>query len=130
MRTLLNLWRDRRGSAAIEFVVAVPVLVVMIWGIFQIAVVLEANAGMEQALGQAARQATLYPTPSDSVLQSTITSSKFGTGSGTWATPTITTNSTAGTKTISVSYSQPLNFLLWPGPTVTLSASKVVYLST
>lgn len=130
MANLVNLWRDRRGSAAIEFVIAVPVLVVMIWGIFQIAVVLEANAGMEQALGQAARQATLYPTPSDATLQSTITSSKFGTGNGTWATPTITTDATAGTKTISVSYSQPMNFLLWRGPSVTLSASKVVYLST
>jgi Flp pilus assembly protein TadG len=124
------LARDKSGSAAMEFVIAVPILVMMIWGIFQIAIVLMANAGMQNALGQGARLATVYPTPTDTQIQSKITSGKFGLGNGTWDTPTITTNSAAKTKTISVAYHQPTNFLFFSGPTVNLTASKVVYLST
>lgn len=126
-RRLLSLWRDAGGSAAIEFAVAVPILVMLMWGIFEFSLLLEANAGMEQALGEGARYATIYPTPTDTAIQSKITSAKFGLGNGTWSTPTITTTST--TKTISVSYSQPTDFLFFNGPSVTFSASKVVYLS-
>lgn len=121
------LGRDKSGSAAMEFVIAVPILVMMIWGIFQIAIVLMANAGMQNALGQGARLATVWPIPTDTQIQSKITSGKFGLGNGTWDTPTITTSST--TKTISVAYHQPTNFLFFAGPTVNLTASKVVYLS-
>lgn len=126
---LQSLWGDRRGTAVIEFAFAVPVLVLMVWGIFQIGLLLEANAGMQQALGEGARQATLWPTPTDTQIQSTITSAKFGVSGGTWSTPTITTDATAGTKTITVTYSQPTNFLFFNGPSVTFTATKVVHLS-
>ena len=129
MNAIRNLYRDARASAAIEFAIAAPVLVSFIWGIFQMGMLMEANAGMQQALGEGARQATLWPTPTDTQIQSTITSAKFGVSGGTWSTPTITTDTTAGTKTISVSYSQPTNFLFFNGPTVTFTATKVVYLS-
>lgn len=118
-----------RGSAVVEFAVAAPILVMMIWGMFQVFVVYQANAGMKHALGEAARYATIFPTPSDSAIQAKITSSKFGVANGTWGTPTITTDTGTRTKTISVTYSQPTDFLMFAGPTVTLSDSKVVYLS-
>ena len=129
MRRLLKLFRDDDGAAAVEMAIVVPILVGMIWGIFQIALVFEAQAGMENALGQAARYATIYPTPTDTNIKSYITTYKFGGMQGTWGTPTISTDSTAGTKTITVSYSQPMDFLFFQGPSVTLSKSKVVYLS-
>lgn len=128
MQCLNSLVRDKGGSAAVEFVFAVPILVIFIWGIFQVSLLLEANAGMQQALGEGARQATLYPTPSDTTIKSTITSAKFGVAGGTWGTPQID-NSTAGQKTITVTYSQPTNFLFFNGPSVTFTASKVVHLS-
>ncbi|HET9459221.1 MAG TPA: TadE/TadG family type IV pilus assembly protein [Sphingomicrobium sp.] len=130
MTRFRKLCSDQSGSAAIEFIVAVPVLVSMLWGIFQFAVLLQANAGMQHALGEAARYATVYPTPSDTQIQAKITSSKFGVGSGTWDTPVITTDSTTQTKTLTVTYHQPLDFLFLPGPTVDLTANKVVYLAT
>lgn len=129
MKRLIQLLSDRRGSAAIEFVVAIPILVLMIWGIFQIGILYQANAGMQHALGEGARLATVWPTRSDAEIQSKITSAKFGLANGTWGTPQITTDTTAKTKTISVTYSQPTDFLFFQGPTVTLSASKVVYLA-
>lgn len=119
---------NTNGSASIEFAVAVPVLISMIWGIFQISLLFQAGAGVQNALGQAARYATIYPTPSDEQIQELIESSKFGVANGTWSTPTITTDA-SGYKTISVSYSQPTDFLFFNGPTVTLSRTKRVYLA-
>lgn len=130
MKGLRKLNADRTGSSAIEFAVAVPVLVTFIWGIFQVAILYRANAGLQHALGEAARYATLYPTPSDSDIQAKITAGKFGLDDGTWSTPTITTDTSAQTKLISVTYSQPTDFLFFQGPTVSLTRSKLVYLST
>jgi len=128
-----KLRRDSEGSAAIEFAVAVPALVMMIWGMFQIGLVFQANSGMQHALGEAARYATIFPTPTDTQLQSRITATKFGLGNGTWDTPNIDNTKIApadgGYKTITVTYHQPMDFLLFDGPTVNLTKSKRVYLS-
>lgn len=130
MRRFSTLIRDSSGASAIEFSIAAPILVMLIWGIFQFGLVFEAAAGMDNALARGARLATIYPTPSDTTIQTEITSGKFGVSNGTWSTPTITTDNTAKTKTITVTYSQPLNFLFFNGPTVTFTRSKVVHLST
>lgn len=130
MMRLRNL-RDESGAAAVEFALAVPVLITLIWGILQVSLLFQANAGMQQALGQAARYATIYPTPSTDDISDKITSAKFGVGNGTWDTPVIdTSHASDGYYTISVSYDQPTDFLFFAGPNVTLSASKKVYLST
>lgn len=123
-----SLARRSDGSAVIEFALGVPVLLLMVFGMFQLGIVLQANAGVQHALGEAARYATIYPTPSDAQLQARITSKKFGTGSGTWSTPTISSDATAGTKTITVTYTQPLDWVFF-NSTVTLNKSKVIYLS-
>lgn len=126
IRRLFSLGRRSDGAAAIEFAIGVPVLVSMIFGMFQLGIVLQANAGMQHAMGEAARYATIFPTPSDTQIQARITSEKFGLGNGTWSTPTITPGT--GTKTITVSYTQPLDWIFFTS-TVTLTKSKVVYLS-
>lgn len=133
-RNLRSLLWDFQGSAAVEFAIAVPILVSLIWGLFQIGLLLEVNAGVQQALGQAARMATIYPTPDDTSLLNKITSSKFGgVVEGTFYTACpdtcITTDAAAGTKTIKVTYSQPTSFLFFAGPSVTITKSKTVYLS-
>lgn len=125
-----KLAADRGGSAAIEFAVAVPILVTFVWGIFQVGILYRANAGMQHALGQGARYATIFPTPSDAQIQAKIVSHKFGVAGGTWSTPTISTDATAKTKLITVTYSQPTDFLFFQGPTVSLTRTKLVYLST
>ena len=129
-RSFNFLTRDTRGAAALEFALAAPALILMIWGLFQVGLIFLANAGTQSALGEAARYATIYPTPSDSTLQTSITAHKFGLKNGTWSTPTIATDTSNGTKTISVVYSQPTNLLFFKGPTVSISKSKVVYLSS
>lgn len=129
--------RDDRGSAAIEFAIAVPVLIMMIWGMFQISILLEANAGVEQALGEGARYATIFDTttnarPTNGQISTKITGAKFGTGAGTWQTPVIDTANEATDHyiTINVQYNVPTDFLLFRGPNVTIAKSKRVYIQT
>lgn len=133
MKLARKLAGDRSGMAAVEFAVAFPVLILFIWGIFQVALLYRANAGMQHALGEGARLATIWPTPTDTTIQAKITSHKFGldgsTHGGTWGTPTITTDTTANTKLIQVTYNQPTHFLFFSGPTVSLTRSKLVYLA-
>ena len=129
MRRPRDIFRNRDGLAAAEFAIIAPILITLIWGIFQLALVFEANAGVQSALGNAARYATIFPTPSDDDIKAKVVSSRFGGAQGTWGAPTIVTDDAAGTKTITVSYSQPLNFLFFNGPNITLTKSKVVYLS-
>jgi Flp pilus assembly protein TadG len=119
------------GAAAIEFALAVPILVSLIWGLFQVGLVFQANAGVQHALGQAARYATIWPTPTDTQLQTMITSSKFGVSNGTWSTPTISAlDTTDNSRIITVSYSQPMQFLFFTGPSVTITKTKKVYIAT
>jgi Flp pilus assembly protein TadG len=126
------LRRDQRGTAMIEFAIAVPVLVAMIWGLFQVSLIFEANAGMQHALGQAARLANVYRTdtadhrPTTTMISNAITSYKFGVARGTWGTPTITPDTTNKRVTITVTYSQPLNFLFFTR-SVSMTKTKVAY---
>lgn len=127
MRKLLHLRRDQKGSAIVETAIALPVLVMFIWGIFQIGVLFQANSGMQHALGEGARYATIWPTPTDAQIQSRISSEVFGTKNGTFtvAAPVNDTDS----KTLSVTYSMPMNFLFFEGPTVNLTRTKKVYIT-
>ena len=63
MKLVRQLHRDERGAAAIEMAFALPVLVVMIWTFVQLAQVYRAVAGIQQALGEGARYATLCLNP-------------------------------------------------------------------
>ena len=117
-------------------VLAVPVLVIMIYSIFRFGLLFQANAGMQHALGEGARYATLClnpdpdmgcSIPSDTQIQSQMTSNLWGQGYGSFTVQPITT--AGNQKTLTVTYSTPMDFLLLPGPTVTFSRSKVVYLA-
>lgn len=133
MKLLRLLKRDERGVAVIEIAIVLPVLILFIYGIFQVGILYQANAGMQHALGEGARFATLClspdpcenPTPAQ--VKTEIEGAVFGTEPGTFTVPTPTT--TNGVMTLTVNYSQPMNFLFFPGPTVTTSQSKIVYLA-
>lgn len=64
---------DERGAAAMELALALPVLVTMIYGIFQLALLYFANAGMQHALGEGARFATVYASTARNINVTTTT---------------------------------------------------------
>ena len=139
MNLLKLLRRDQRGAAAIEFAIAVPVLVVMIYGIFQVGLIYQANAGMQHALGEGARLATLCTpsgnactSPSDTAIAAKMNAKKFGTNIGTFGDPSVTTplaTSCTYCRDLSITYTVTPNFLFFRGPPLTLTRSKRVYVA-
>lgn len=135
---LLNLVRRcQRGAAAIEFAIAVPILVLFIYGIFQIGLLFQASAGMQHALGEGARYATLcIPTANgcnirtDTEIRDRMSARVFGMNVGTFSTPTVTTPAATQCthcKDLTVQYTVTPNFLFFNGPPVTLTRTKRVY---
>jgi len=135
MKLTTALTSNERGAAAVEFALSVPVLVSMIWGIFQLALVFEANAGIQHALGEGARYATLYDTtttnhvPTDARIKARMDARLFGPNDGTFTSTVTTPASTVCTscKLLTVTYTRPMSFLFIAGPTITLNRTKQVY---
>lgn len=143
----LRVTRDESGAAAVEMAFALPVLVIMLYAFVQLAEVYRAVAGMQQALGEGARYATLCYTqsatgcaapaagtgtsPASGTIKAKIYSSVYGIGPGTFtvADPAVGTSGTAQYYDLSVTYSQPTNLLMFPGPTMTLTRNKRVWIS-
>jgi Flp pilus assembly protein TadG len=131
---------DERGAAAVEMAFALPVLIVMLWAFVQLAQVYRAVAGIQMALGEGARYATLClsqsatgcTAPTAAQVKAKINSSIYGLGPGTFTVndPVGGISGTASYYDLTVSYSQPTDLLMFPGPTMTLSRSKRVWIST
>jgi Flp pilus assembly pilin Flp len=143
-----HLSSDESGAAAVEMAFAIPVLIVMIWAFVQLAEVYRAVAGMQQALGEGARYATLClsqsatgctapppgsgPSPAAGTIKLKIMDSVYGIGPGSFnvSDPVFGTSGTANYYDLTVSYSQPTDLLMFPGPTMSLTRSKRVWIST
>jgi Flp pilus assembly protein TadG len=142
-----HLKSDDRGAAAVEMAFALPVLVIMLYAFVQLAEVYRAVAGMQQALGEGARYATLCysqsasgcaappagtsTSPASGTIKAKIYTSVYGIGPGTFtvADPVAGTSGTASYYDLSVTYSQPTTLLMFPGPTMTLTRNKRVWIS-
>jgi len=135
MRRLKHLRTNERGAAAVELALSLPVLVSLIYGIFEFSQLYEANAGMQHALGEGARYATLCipdttastgcDNPTDTNIVARENAKLFGPAGGSFNVQTPTSSS--GYKTLTITYTRTMNFLFFTGPTITLSRSKQVY---
>jgi Flp pilus assembly protein TadG len=122
--------RNEAGGAVVEFAFAMPVLILMIWGIFQIGIILHASAGMQHALGEGARFATIFPRPDNDAIVARVNSKVFGTGIGNFSAPTLTTPASSvctNCALLSVSFTMTPNFLFFNAPTITLTREKLIY---
>lgn len=133
-----QIQRDERGAAVIEAAIALPVLITMIYGIFTLGQLFEANAGIQHALGEGSRYGNLClsvsngscTTPSSTQLAARVNSKLFGTTNGTFDSPTVDTSAaTSGYVTITVNYHQTMHWAFFDGPAITVTRSKRVYLA-
>ena len=126
----LRLFGDRRGVGAIEFGLTAPLVIIMVVGIAQLGTLFAANAGLQHAVDEGARLATIYPRPSDATIISMIDSKKFRLASNLITGPTLTHDTTAAGVPyvdITMSYSVPLNFVLFTTPPITISQTRRAY---
>jgi Flp pilus assembly pilin Flp len=121
--------QNRRGSAAAEFALTIPVAVMIILGIVQLGMVFWANAGLQNGLGEAARVATLWPRRSDTEIRNRLNASVFGIDPAKLATPTVVPGSAAGEDfiDISVSYQTSVNMILFEIPLFTINHTRRAY---
>ena len=131
VRRLGTIKSDRRGAAIIEMAFALPVLIVLMWMIVQLGLVFRAMSGIQHGLGEGSRIATLFPKPADSVIQNRISESVYGIGPGNFTIPAPVTGNADGANYIDlkVTYTQATDMLLFPGPTISVTRSKRVWIA-
>jgi Flp pilus assembly protein TadG len=142
MKFRRTIVRDQEGVAAIEMAFALPVLIVMIWMFVQLAEVFRATAGIQQGLGEGARYATLClsPTatgctiPTATQITDKINAAVYGIGPGAFTVtpPTCTDDTVNGGSyyDLKVTYTQATSLLLVPGPNISVTKSKRVWVAT
>ena len=131
MIKLRRLCRSDRGAAAIETAFALPALIILVWCVVQLGLVFRAMSGIQHALGEGARLATIWPQPTDDAIKARIEQVVYGIGPGTFTIDDPVPGTDNGTAYIDlqVRYTQETNLLLLPGPTITVSRSKRVWVA-
>lgn len=124
-----RLRKDERGAAVIEMAFALPILIMLIWMVIQLGMVFRAMSGIQHALGEGARAATLWPVPATSTIQTKMNAAVYGIKPGTFTIPTPTAGTADGSNylDLKVTYTQSTDLIFIPGPTITVSRSKRVW---
>ena len=135
MKILRKIRRDERGVAVIEMAFALPALIVLMWMIVQLGLVFRAMSGIQHGLGEGARMATIYSSKTiatrQTEIKARITNAVYGIGPGSFtiADPVNNVQDGANYMDLKVTYTQPTDMLLFPGPTINVSRSKRVWIS-
>ena len=129
IRLLATLSRNTKGAAAVEFVLAGPVVILMIFGLFQIGILGMAHAGLGQAVEAGARYATIYPRPTDAQITAKIRSAGYGMDSANVVGPTYVHGTSAGSPyvDITMTYRQSLDFGFFTLGPLELSHTRRAY---
>lgn len=130
MSKLRPFARDKRGASAVEFALIAPVLIAFLFGVAQLGILFFANAGLQNALAEGARLATIFPRPSEADVAAKITQKRFGLDPARLTDPTFAYGTVNGMAyaDVSLSYTMPLNLWLVETAPITLTQRRRVYI--
>lgn len=122
--------RDQKGAAGVELALALPVFVLIVFGFFQVAILLWAQTSLSSAVGQAARYATIYPTPDDDAIEAYARNQQLGIDTSKVTGVTVTRGVDNGRPyaEVEMRFSSPTDFIFFEGPRVDLTESRRAYL--
>jgi Flp pilus assembly protein TadG len=122
---------DRSGATAMEFALIVPLWITMIFAFINISLYFYAAAGLKHAIDEAARYATIWPTPTDAQIAARIDATRFGYDPTRLGTPTIQRGSSQGSNYVEITLNYPtsLNLVVARVPATTITESRRAYLS-
>lgn len=128
---IIKLWRNSRGAAAVEFALAAPVLLLVIIGMLQLGLLFSAQAGMANAVNEAARYATTYPTPTDAQIMERIRQRKFMVQTEYMRIEAPARGNANGVSFIdlTMTYSAPMNFVFFSTAPISLRQTRRAYIS-
>ena len=126
-----KLTGNDRGAAAIEMAFAFPILIMLLWMIIQLGLVFRAMSGIQHALGEGARAATLWPVPDVETIGTRMEEAVYGIGPGDFdiVDPVPGTEDGGDFLDLEVTYRQETTLLFLPGPTIEVSRSKRVWVA-
>jgi hypothetical protein len=110
---------------------ALPILVMLLWMMIQLGLVFRAMSGIQHALGEGARAATLWPVPTNETIEDKMEAAVYGIGPGdfTIVDPVAGTADGSNFLDLQVTYTQDTDLLFLPGPTISVSRSKRVWVA-
>lgn len=126
-----RLRQDVKGAAVIEMAFALPILIMMLWALVQLGLVYRAMSGIHHGLGEGARMATLYPQPPADKIKEKIGDMVYGIGPGDFKINDPLLGNVDGSEyyDLKVTYSQKTDLLIVPGPTISVTRSKRVWVA-
>jgi Flp pilus assembly protein TadG len=133
VKPLRRIVRNDSGAAVIEIAFALPALIVLLWVILQLGLVLRAMAGIQHALGEGARVATIYPyeapSTSNTAIVDAMQAAVYGIGPGDFdiVAPVEGTADGGTYLDLQVTYEQDTNLIFFPGPTISVERHKRVW---
>lgn len=132
--TFRKLIRNNRGAAVIETAFALPILILFIWILLQLGLVFRASSGIQHALGEGARAATVWSVAGvdAAAIQDKVEAAVYGIGPGEFTVPLPTAGNDCDNQCLDVvvQYTQNTDLLFFPGPTIDIAHSKRVWLAT
>ena len=132
MNIMRFLRRDQRGVGAVEFALIAPVLLGMLVGITQLGQLYFARADLRNAVAAGARQAQIFPQPSEDSVRIAVRNRMVKLKSGHLTGPTVQRGTDANGFVyylIEVSYAVPLHFVIYKPRPITLKETRRVYVS-
>ena len=131
MKLIRKLRRNEDGAAVIEMAFALPILVMLLWMIIQLGLVFRAMSGIQHSLGEGARLATLWPEPTTDAITDKMQAAVYGIGPGdfTIVDPVSGTADGSSYLDLQVTYTQDTDLLFLPGPTISVTRSKRVWVA-
>ena len=128
MATLFRrLKADRRGAMLAEFVLVVPLWLMLIFGMIQMFVVLWGYAGLQNGVAEGARLATLYPRKSNAEITSRIYAKSFGINAADISTPVLTAGKAGAIDYVEISVDYTAHLPFWDVPLMTFRQSRRAY---
>lgn len=126
---MIRLLWHQRGAAAIEFGLALPPFLILLMGALQLGIVAMARTGLQHAVDEGARYATIFPTPTDAQIIAYVKNKRVGLDPAYATEPVVTHGTQYGIAytEITMSYARPLNFLVYQTAPVSVSYTRRAY---
>lgn len=131
MTRLINrITGDQDGSVAVEAALVLPVLFIFFGAIIQLGLAIFIQVGVDHATGEAARYATIYPSPTNSEIEDKARNSTFGGDANTIRSVTVVRGIDDGRKyaEITMTYDHPVIDWFLEGSSYSLSQTRRAYM--
>ena len=121
---------DRRGAAAVEFALAVPIIIVLIVSTMKMGLYFFAQNSIKTALDETARKASVYPSPSDESLQTVFAANLLKREVTVPVTMQISRGTSNGVSYVSLqsNYNVPVDLIFYNLGNIPISAKQRAYI--